>query len=360
MFWPTHFAARLQRVLRPAAQPSRAHQTSADTELVQQTQTALGLLLGLSDSDALVLACTVLAHRQTLLAVDRPTHKAATPSGLGRQAGPPDGGTTLADSLENALKNALTQGSCLLALPCNVPALQCLGHLLQADVAPVVLVDSPALRPLLAALPQLWTRPTKTWRCCSPIEVIGQVKAGRSAATPATLYISLPELHGSGASTSAQVKFLGQTLRWSLLEPLLCLQGLQTLLTLAPSVALPSTSPSSSLSTPSTVGNSGSQALSVVSRASRHPGLGLGADSPGAILAWLVGHLETSARSLPGLTLSWPQLYRASAPFQAISRSNRLKQMAAFFDAWQAAGAGLRQQTQVDVAARLALLRSSV
>ena len=342
MSWPTHLAARLKRVLQTAARPTPARQTSADTELVQQAHTALGLFLGLSDSDALAVACTVLAHRQTLLAAGGHSARSASPPGLDGVAGRPG-----SDAI-NTLASALAQGSCLLALPCNVPALQWLGRLPQADVAPMVLVDSPALRPLLAALPLT----AKTWRCCSPTEVIMQVKAGRNGAAPATLYISVPALHTAGAGTSAQVRFLGQTLRWSLLEPLLCLQGLKTLLTLSPSVAPPVTPP--------VTGGGNDQPLALVSRATLQPSPGSSGDSPGAVLAWLVGHLEASARSLPSLTLCWPQLYRASAPFQAISRSNRLKQVEAFFDAWQAAGGGLQQQTQAHVAARLAVLRSSV
>lgn len=339
MPWPIHLAARLKQVLQPAALPAPARQTPADTDLVQQAQTALGLFLGLSDSDALALACTVLAHRQTLLAADHQTTWPPLPGGLDGAASPPDHG-------DNILAGALAQGPCLLALPCNVPALQWLARLAQrrlaqATAAPIVLVDSPALRPLLAALPL----PAGAWRCCSPTEVIQQVKAGRSGAAPATLYISVPALHTAGAGTSAQVLFLGQTVRWSLLEPLLCLQGLKTLLTLAP---------------PTTPAIAGGQALALLSRPTRLAGPTSSGDSPGAILAWLVGHLEASARSLPGLTLCWPQLYRASAPFQAISRSNRLKQVEAFFDAWQAAGGGLQQHTQAYVAARLAVLRSSV
>lgn len=341
MSWPTHLAARLKRMLQPALPPTPTRQTSANTALLQQTQTALGLFLSLSDSDALALACTVLAHRQTLLAADQQTTRPPRPGGLDGAASPPDSGG-------NILASALSQGSCLLALPCNVPALQWLVRLVhlrlaQAAVAPTVLVDSPALRPLQAAL-QL---PAGALRCCSPIEVIQQVKAGRTAAAPATLFISVPELHVAGAGTSAQLPFLGQTLRWSLLEPLLCLQGLKTLLTLAP------------LAT----GADQRQTLALVSRATVQPGPAGGrdgGDSAGAILAWLVGHLEAAARSLPGLTLSWPPLYRASAPFQAITRSNRLKQVEAFFDAWQAAGGGLQQQTRAHVAARLAALRGSV
>ena len=336
MSWPTHLAARLKLVLQPTAvQPTG--QTPADTDLVQQAQTALGLFLGLSDANALALACTVLAHRQTLLAAHRQATRLAVPPGPHSGTGPLDGSSI-------SLTSALAQGSCLLALPCHRPALQWLDCLLQADVAPVVLVDSPALRPLLAALPL----PANTWRCCSPTDVIQQVKAGRDGAAPATLYVSVPALHAAGAGTSAQVRFLGQTLRWSLLEPLLCLQGLKTLLTLAPPGMPPVTH------------GSDRQPLALVSRTTQQPNPGSGGDSPGAILAWLVGHLEASARSQPDLTLCWPQLYRASAAFQAISRSNRLKQVAAFFDAWQAAGGGLQQQTHAHVAARLSVLRSTV
>ena len=357
MPWPTELAARLQHAIqcvkqptdRPGhrpARPSPQHQARADAELVQQSQTALGLFLGLSDSDALALACTVLAHRQTWRAGQRAAVPVAPPGAAGQRS---------ADA--NSLARALGQGSCLLALPCCLPALRWLGGLVHAAPAPMVLVDSPALAPLLDGLDPFGRMPAGALRRCSATEVIQQVKAGRSGAAPATLYISFPELHAAGPGTSAQVRFLGQTLRWSLLEPLLCLQGLKTLLTLAP--------PASTLASTSAgtaPGAAAGQPLALVSRATV-AAVGSGphgqGDNPAAILAWLVGHLECAVRSQPGMALAWPQLYRASAPFQAITRSNRLKQLEAFFAAWQAAGGGLQQQTQAFVTTRLAVLRST-
>ena len=347
MSWTKQFAAWLNLAawLKPVRRPGRAApaqaallQQSTDSAMLQQSQTALGLFLGLSDSDALALACTVLAHRQTLSAARR---QPAAPGAAAHTAG-----QRSADA--NTLSRALAQGSCLLALPCNVAALQWLGTLASSAAAPMVLVHSTALQPLLAGLGWPAKLPAGRLQCCSATEVIQHVKARRSGAAPATLYVSFPELHAAGADTSAQVRFLGQTVRWSLLEPLLCLQGLKTLLTLAPADGLPSSPPADP-----------APALALRSRSTLAPGPHGPGDSPGAILAWLVGHLEAAARSQPGLALAWPQLYRASAPFQAITRSNRLKQVEAFFEAWQAAGGGLQQQTQAYLSTRLAALRSS-
>lgn len=333
--------------LKPARPPGRAApaqaaalQQGTDSAMLQQSQTALGLFLGLSDSDALALASTVLAHRQTLSAARR---QRAAPGAAAHTAGQRSADT-------NTLSRALAQGSCLLALPCNVPALQWLGALATSAAAPIVLVYSAALQPLLAGLGWPAKLPAGRLQCCSATEVIQHVKARRSGAALSTLYVSFPELHAAGADTSAQVRFLGQTVRWSLLEPLLCLQGLKTLLTLAPADDLPSSPPADPAPAP---------ALALRSRSTLLPGPHGPGDSPGAILAWLVGHLEAAARNQPGLALAWPQLYRASAPFQAITRSNRLKQVEAFFEAWQAAGGGLQQQTQAYLSARLTALRSS-
>ena len=335
--------------LKPARPPGRvapaqaaALQQGTDSAMLQQSQTALGLFLGLSDSDALALASTVLAHRQTLSAARR---QRAAPGAAAHTAGQRSADT-------NTLSRALAQGSCLLALPCNVPALQWLGALATSAAAPIVLVYSAALQPLLAGLGWPAKLPAGRLQCCSATEVIQHVKARRSGAALSTLYVSFPELHAAGADTSAQVRFLGQTVRWSLLEPLLCLQGLKTLLTLAPADDLPS-------SPPADPALALAPALALRSRSTLLPGPHGPGDSPGAILAWLVGHLEAAARNQPGLALAWPQLYRASAPFQAITRSNRLKQVEAFFEAWQAAGGGLQQQTQAYLSARLTALRSS-
>ena len=156
------------------------------------------------------------------------------------------------------------------------------------------------------------------------------------------LYISFPELHRPSAGTTAQLTFLGQPTLLSLFEPLLCQHGLSTLLTMALH----------------TLPTGPALLLSALRTAAAGP------DSTGAapadILRWLVGHLQTLARTLPEQTLSWPQLYRSSAHFQAIARSNRLKQLAAFFDAWQASGSGLQGQTQAFVTAQLAALRSAL
>lgn len=347
--------------LKPARPPGRvapaqaaALQQGTDSAMLQQSQTALGLFLGLSDSDALALASTVLAHRQTLSAARR---QRAAPGAAAHTAGQRSADT-------NTLSRALAQGSCLLALPCNVPALQWLGALATSAAAPIVLVYSAALQPLLAGLGWPAKLPAGRLQCCSATEVIQHVKARRSGAALSTLYVSFPELHAAGADTSAQVRFLGQTVRWSLLEPLLCLQGLKTLLTLAPADDLPSSppadpAPASAPASASALALALAPALALRSRSTLLPGPHGPGDSPGAILAWLVGHLEAAARNQPGLALAWPQLYRASAPFQAITRSNRLKQVEAFFEAWQAAGGGLQQQTQAYLSARLTALRSS-
>ena len=341
--------------LKPARPPGRvapaqaaALQQGTDSAMLQQSQTALGLFLGLSDSEALALASTVLAHRQTLSAARR---QRAAPGAAAHTAGQRSADT-------NTLSRALAQGSCLLALPCNVPALQWLGALATSAAAPIVLVHSAALQPLLAGLGWPAKLPAGRLQCCSATEVIQHVKARRSGAALSTLYVSFPELHAAGADTSAQVRFLGQTVRWSLLEPLLCLQGLKTLLTLAPADDLPSSPPADPAPGPAPA-PALAPALALRSRSTLSPGPHGPGDSPGAILAWLVGHLEAAARSQPGLALAWPQLYRASAPFQAITRSNRLKQVEAFFEAWQAAGGGLQQQTQAYLSARLTALRSS-
>ena len=324
-----------RRPASPASLLASPRRPGADADAINSSQAGLSLFLGLPDAQALAIACTAQSHRHAALA--------------------PDGTTTAAPwsccpvAAGQVLMAALAHGPCLLALPFNRPALQLLRQLPGQVQAPVVIIDSPALGDSLAR----WRLPESVARCgmtdalqrakaqAAAGALHGGLGSGQGGAAP-VLYISFPELHRPSAGTTAQLTFLGQPTLLSLFEPLLCQHGLSTLLTMALHT-LP-TGPALLLS-----------ALRTAAAGPDSPGA-----APAAILRWLVGHLQTLARTLPEQTLSWPQLYRSSAHFQAIVRSNRLKQLAAFFDAWQASGSGLQGQTQAFVTAQLAALRSAL
>ena len=231
---------------------------------------------------------------------------------------------------------------------CHRPALQLLRQLPGQVQAPIVIIDSPGLGDSLAR----WRLPGAAVARCGMAQALQRVKAGAAAADrgvegavsdPApVLYISFPELHRPSAGTTAQVIFLGQPTLFSLFEPLLCQHGLKTLVTMALH----------------TLADGPALVLSPLGIAAVAPGDRSAA--PAALLRWLVGHLQTLARTLPEQTLCWPQLYRRSVHFQAIARSNRLKQLEAFFEAWKVSGNGLQGQTHAFVTAQLAALRSTV
>lgn len=307
----------------PADLLHRQPRPGTDAAAISSAQSGLSLFLGLTDSDALALACATRAHRDAALAL-APDGTAAAPL------------PWCLDAAGEVLSAALVNGSCLLALPFNRPALQLLRQLPGKVQAPIVIVESPPLHECLAR----WRLPGTALTLCSVTEAIQRVKAGAGAA-PA-LYISFPELHRRSVGTTASVLFLGQPTLFSLFEPLLCLHGLKTLVTMA----LDTTTAGPAL----VLGPLSTASVAVPDRSA----------APAALLRWLVGQLQTMARTLPEQTLSWPQLYRSSAHFQAIARSNRLKQLEAFFDAWQVSGSGLQGQTHAFVMSQFAALRSTV
>lgn len=338
MRWRAVIGAAGRRAAPPTDPPGGQRRPGTDADAINASQSALSLFLGLADAQALAMACTAQTHRHAALA---PDCTAAAPWHC------------CADAAGQVLAAALAHGPCLLALPFNRPALQLLRQLPGRVRAPIVIIDSPALGDSLAR----WPLPGALARC-GLTEAIQRVKAGAAGgaagATAActvegaadgaapVLYISFPELHRPSAGTTAQVVFLGQPTLFSLFEPLLCQHGLKTLVTVA--LAAPGADPALLLSP-----------LTISTAAQASAGA-----APAALLRWWVGHLQSMARALPEQTLSWPQLYRNSLHFQAITRSNRLKQLAAFFDAWQGSGSGLQGPTHAFVTAQLAALRRSV
>jgi hypothetical protein len=247
--------------------------------------------------------------------------------GLPRTAGPRISARLASESLHVALAH----GPCLLALPFSGAALDLLRELNSDASLPLMLVDSHGLAsvegdlgPVVAALPR-----------CSSKDVVKHVK--RTAAEgSAMVYVSFPELHSLGAGTTANVAFLGKACRFSLLDPLLCMHGVKTLLT---------------------IGRRPEGATSLVScdivavRAAEQR------RAIGTILNWLLGHLQASASDAPADTYSWHHLYRASKYSYQIERDNRIKQLDAFFDAWMYSSADLPVKTYQLAKARLAALR---
>lgn len=311
---------RALRRLLPARRDTRhVAQQHNDDQLLHQTTQGIGYFLGLPEPEAAELAQGSLAQRQALRA----------PSGIPVAAG------TFSRHARRILDDALTRGCCLLALPFNGPAVALLHHLAADPRLTLVIVESPELR---NALPELGLPGPQPPRC-STQDVVKHVKATLAAGGAPTLYVSFPELHTLGEGTVASMIFLGQPCRFSLLESLLYQVGVPTLLTMAVTSEQPVTR------------------LTLASLTAEHESSGTAGKSIGATFGWLAGHLQACARALPWQTLSWQHLYRASEHCQEIERSNQLKQLEAFFDAWKRADAGLDDGAYGLAVARLAALR---
>lgn len=236
-----------------------------------------------------------------------------------------------AQAAAEALRDALAQGPCLLALPFSGAALDLLDELAPDQSLSLLLVESPSvaaaqadLGPVIASLPR-----------CSTREVVKHVKRASSEGSR-LVYVSFPELHTLVAGATANVAFLGKACRFSLLEPLLCMHGLNTLLTIG-------CGPSGGL---------GVVDCDIVALRAADQSKAIGAS-----LSWLLGHLQASASETPSDTFSWHHLYRASKYYYQIERDNRIKQLDAYFDAWMVSSAGLPAKTYQLAKARLAALR---
>lgn len=309
----------LRRLAPARGDASDLAQQHSDDQLLHQTTQGIGYFLGLPEAEAAELARGSLAQRQAL----------RTPSGIPLAAG------AFARHARTILDDALTRGSCLLALPFNGPAVALLHHLAADPRLPLVIIESPELR---SALPELGLPGPQPPRC-STRDIVKQVKAALAANRPPTLYISFPELHALGQGTIASMIFLGQPCRFSLLESLLYQVGVPSLLAMAVTSEQPVTR------------------LTLASMNADHGRAGAAGKSIAATFGWLAGHLQACARALPWQTLSWQHLYRASEHCQEIERSNQLKQLEAYFEAWKHADAGLDDGAYGLALRRLAALR---
>lgn len=230
----------------------------------------------------------------------------------------------------------LQHGSCLLALPFNLSALQLLLSL-PADLARrTVVIESQTLVNALLVM----NSQNKPLQTMPPRDVIKRVKAARTDGSAPVLYISFPELHMRGNGTTASLNFLGKSCTFSLLEPLLYCFGLQTMLTLAPGSGRAASLKLRQFEGAETDGPNAGKALALC-------------------MGWISEHLQSMARAFPELTLSWPHLYRASGQFRALERNDKLKQLEAYFDAWRQSGPELDAQTYAFVKTRLTEMRNS-
>lgn len=310
-----HLLAPLQRFF-PSA-PATLHSPAENNRRLHATGQGIGHFLGLDEEATAKLAQASLAQHQTL----RARRPAAPALGL-RPA-------------QERLDGLLQQGACLLALPFNGPALLLLQQLASQTDLPLLLIESPLLR---AALPDLGLAWPTLARCASQ-DVIRHVKAARVLAAAPTLYVSFPELHAHDHGTSATRPFMERPCHFSLLEAVLLRSGLQNLATLGLDGAGPQ--------------------VQLVSRSAQTDSAGDAGQAIGATLDWLVAQLQAVAGHWPAQTLSWQYLYRASVACQEIERSNQLKQLEAFFDAWKRADAGLAGDTYGFAMARLSALRNA-
>lgn len=305
----------LVKMLTGARAPRANGATRAAQQMQEQLAAGIAHYLGEPEERAALLARAAVAQR------------------LRRRHGLSDGpGVPLLAAIAT-LRDAIARGPCLLALPFSGTALDLLRELASQDGLPLVLIESPLvaaaqddLGPQLASLPRCPTRDV--------------VRHARHAAAEgrALVYVSFPELHTPVAGTTANVAFLGKACRFSLLDPLLCMQGLDTILTIgrldAGGLELASCD------------------TAVLRAADRSRAMG-------TVLGWLLGHLQASASEAPADTFSWHHLYRASKYCYQIERDNRIKQLDAYFDAWMVSCSGLPAHTYQVAKARLAGLRSS-
>lgn len=229
------------------------------------------------------------------------------------------------------LRQALRDGPCLLALPFSGAGLDFLHALAVDRGVPLVLIESPALG-LLGA--DLGTTVSSLQRCHTR-EVIGYVRTQEPAR--AVVYVSFPELHALTPGTTNRATFLGQSCRLSVLEPLLCLYGLNMLFM------------------PGHGEDLNDADFGVVSCDSAS--LAASAQPVTSLLRWLLEQLELSAVKAPANTFSWHHLYRASMHCYQIERDNGIKQLDAYFNAWRNSSAGMPEPTYRVAMSRIAALR---
>lgn len=296
------------------AQGANAAQREAE-QLQDQLATGIAHYLGEPEERAWALAGAACAQRQR------------------RRRGLADGpGVPLLGAIA-ALRSGLARGPCLLALPFSGAALDLLRELAAQDGLRLMLVESPALAAVRDDLgPELATLPR-----CPTRDAVRQARR-EAAEGRSVVFVTFPELHALLTGTTTNVVFLGKTCRFSLLDPLLCMQGLNTILTIVRPAA-----------GEMELASCDTAALRAADRS----------QAMGAVLNWLLGHLQASAAEAPADTFSWHHLYRASKYCYQIERDNRIKQLDAYFDAWMVSRSGLPINTYQAAKARLAALRQS-
>jgi hypothetical protein len=248
-----------------------------------------------------------------------------------RRSGLAEGPGVPLQAAVRTLGSAVARGPCLLALPFSGTALDLLRELSAQQGLHLLLVESPALAAMQEDLgPSLASVPR-----CPAREVLKHVRQA-AAENRALVYVSFPELHTLASGTTANVAFLGRACRFSLLDPLLCMQGLHTILT---------------------IGRQDAGGLELTSCDTAALRAADRSRAMGTVLGWLLGHLQASASETPADTYSWHHLYRASKYCYQIERDNRIKQLDAYFDAWMVSCSGLPPHTYQVAKARLAALR---
>ncbi len=308
---------RLLRLFNPRRfQPMPASNQRAEQRLLDSTAAGCAYFLGEPEDVAADMAAAAVDQRRRL--------PSEAPSREGRQ---------LAGQALAAIAAAHANGPCLLALPCHVAALNLLSIIARDPGLHMVLVDSPAARSLLDDIV-----PGHTIERCATHELVKRIKFA-SPDDANVVYVSFPELHALTAGTTASTVFLGKSCRVSVLEPLLCLSGINTLLTVA------------AVNDASTAHLTIARWDAATFRAEKHP------RPLGFTLGWLWSHLQAVAGAAPARMLSWHALYRASAHCYQIERENQIKQLEAYFEAWKRAPAGLDIDTHQLAAARLAAMR---
>jgi hypothetical protein len=297
-----HLAALLRRP--PAASyAARLQHQRAEANTTRLAAKGLQHALALSNDEAMRIAGAALAAYRQLCAQ----------SSAG--SAPP--------ALLRTLSDRLAQHSCLLALPYSLPGLRLLRQLAASGLRTVV-VTTPVVEQVLEEI----GLPAGRLASVGTNHVVRMIKAG----TPQpTLYISFPELHAGSESTRTWVSFNGMRHGVSLLEPLLCCLGLEALYTLTPAEEPELT------------------ILRLTPLKPRDASLTIS-----SVTSWLTLHLQAAASALPAQTLSWSQLYRASAPYLQVERDDQLKQLNAYIDAWHRHGDGLDGGACAAARARLA------
>ncbi|MBI3283241.1 MAG: hypothetical protein HYZ65_00105 [Burkholderiales bacterium] len=286
----------------------------ADQRMQNHTALGIGYFLGQTEESTANMADAILEKR----------HQLHSPEVAQSAA--------LLAETRAAIDAALAHGSCLMALPCHVEALLLLRALAHDASLRLVLVDSPAARTLSDE-----AFAGRHIERCATQDLVKRVKRADVEDVQA-VYISFPELHSLTHGTTATILFLGKACRVSVLESLLCVSGLNTLLTLGsrddashPHLMVVSWNRS-------VFAQNQTRAISVA-------------------LGWLWSHLQAVASVAPAEMLSWHALYRASEHCRHIERENQIKQLEAYFEAWRRSPAALSADTHQLALARLAAMR---